>query len=169
MPCDVLPVECLHRQTTALTPSVQPAMRQTQYRFAEHDHLGPVVTDAIVLVVPLKLYSAILRELIRLLARTLPATYVVFDLLYDRYRSLLDQPFSQRRERLDERLGDLGRPQVAFSPGIVVAGRPLFREACRRGLEGLVAKRLASRYRPGKRTKDWIKIKPPAVRKRPDR
>ena len=47
---------------------------------------------------------------------------------------------------------DLGRPQVVFSEGIVGPGRVLFEEVCRQGLEGLVAKRLASRYRPGRRT-----------------
>ena len=101
---------------------------------------------------------------IRLLARTLPATYVVFDLLYEGHQPLLDQPLSQRRGRLAQLVEDFGRPQLALSEGIVGAGRALFDEVCRLGLEGLVAKRLTSRYRPGKRTRDWIKIKPPGPR-----
>ena len=38
---------------------------------------------------------------IRSLARTFPATYVVFDLLYHRFESLLTLPLSMRRERLE--------------------------------------------------------------------
>ena len=101
---------------------------------------------------------------IRLSSRRLPATYVVFDLLYEGYRPLLDQPLSERRQRLCQLVEDFGRPQVAFSDGVVGAGRALFAEVCRLGLEGLVAKRLASHYQPGRRTKAWIKIKPPTPR-----
>ncbi len=97
---------------------------------------------------------------IRLSARSMPATYVVFDLLYEGYESLLDRPLVERRERLRQLLEDLGRPQVVFSEGILGAGQALFEEVCRQGLEGVVAKRLASRYRPGKRTTAWQKIKP---------
>ena len=73
---------------------------------------------------------------------------------------MLAQTLSQRRERLRQLVEDLGQPQVVFSEGIVGPGRVLFEEVCRQGLEGLVAKRLTSRYRPGKRTKAWLKIKP---------
>ena len=97
---------------------------------------------------------------IQLLARSLPATYVVFDLLYEDYRPLLDRPLVERRRRLRQLVLDLDRPQVVFSEGIVGPGWVLFEEVCRQGLEGLVAKRLASRYRPGKRTTAWLKIKP---------
>src|SRR6266702_2221179 len=39
---------------------------------------------------------------IQSLARTLPDTYVVFDLLYARYASLLAQPLGKRRKRLEK-------------------------------------------------------------------
>jgi bifunctional non-homologous end joining protein LigD len=97
---------------------------------------------------------------IRLSARSMPATYVVFDLLYEGYCSLLDRPLVERRERLRQLVEDLRRPQVVLSEGIVGPGRVLFEEVCRLGLEGVVAKRLSSRYRPGKRTTAWLKIKP---------
>ncbi len=98
---------------------------------------------------------------IRLSSRLRPATYVVFDLLYDDYRPLLAQPLSERRRRLCQLVEKFDRPELALSEGIVENGRALFDEVCQLGLEGLVAKRLASPYRPGRRTKDWIKIKPP--------
>jgi ATP-dependent DNA ligase len=97
---------------------------------------------------------------IRFSARNMPATYVVFDLLYHGYESLLDRPLVERRRRLHQLLADLGRPQVVFSEGIVGAGQALFEEVCQQRLEGVMAKRLASRYRPGKRTTAWLKIKP---------
>ena len=97
---------------------------------------------------------------IRLSTRSMPATYVVFDLLYEGYQPLLDRPLVERRQQLRQLIEDLGRPQVVFSEGIVGSGRALFEEVCRRGLEGVMAKRLTSRYRPGKRTTAWLKIKP---------
>jgi bifunctional non-homologous end joining protein LigD len=45
-----------------------------------------------------------------------------------------------------------------FSDGIVGPGRAFFEAVCQKGLEGVVAKRLDGRYRPGRRA--WIKIKP---------
>ncbi len=38
-------------------------------------------------------------------------------------------------------------------------GKALFAEAKKRGLEGVIAKRKGSIYRPGRRSKDWVKIK----------
>jgi len=98
---------------------------------------------------------------IQFLARILPVTYVVFDLLYERYESLLAQPLSTRRKRL-ERLIQGCAPQLAFSQGVVGSGKAFFAEICRQGLEGMMAKRLDSHYRPGRRTNAWIKIKPKA-------
>ena len=98
---------------------------------------------------------------IQMLARSLPATYVAFDLLYSRNRSLLSEPLHQRRAHLRDLVGALGQPQVVFSEGIVGAGREFFRQVCAVDLEGVVAKRLDSSYRPGRRTRAWIKIKPP--------
>jgi len=37
---------------------------------------------------------------IRTMARTQPATYIVFDMLFDGYQSLLSRPLQERRERL---------------------------------------------------------------------
>jgi ATP-dependent DNA ligase len=49
---------------------------------------------------------------------------------------------------------------LVFSQGVVGPGKAFFAEICRQGLEGMMAKRLVSRYRPGRRTGAWIKIKP---------
>ena len=95
---------------------------------------------------------------IQCLARMLPATYVVFDLLYDRFESLLALPLRARRQRLEAVVWACANPRLVFSEGIVGSGRAFFEAVCREGLEGVVAKRLDGRYRPGRRA--WIKIKP---------
>jgi bifunctional non-homologous end joining protein LigD len=42
----------------------------------------------------------------------------------------------------------------------------MFREACRMGLEGIVSKRIGSRYVSG-RTRAWLKVKNPAFARPP--
>jgi ATP-dependent DNA ligase len=95
---------------------------------------------------------------IQSLARTFPATYVVFDLLYHRFESLMALPLRARRQRLETVVRACTNPKLVFSEGIVGPGRVFFEAVCQYGLEGVVAKRLDSRYRPGRRA--WIKIKP---------
>ena len=97
---------------------------------------------------------------IQCLARTLPATYVAFDLLYDRFESLLALPLNVRRERLEKLMRSHSQPRLVFSQGVIGSGKAFFAEVCRFGLEGVMAKRLTSCYRPGRRTDAWIKIKP---------
>jgi DNA ligase-1 len=93
-------------------------------------------------------------------SRTAPASYVLFDLLYHRGRSLLDEPLTTRRELLEELLQRYGGPRLALSQGIVGAGGCFFERAVAEGHEGLMAKHLAGRYWPGRRTPAWRKIKP---------
>jgi bifunctional non-homologous end joining protein LigD len=96
---------------------------------------------------------------VRMLARTLPATYVVFDVLYERYHSVMSLPFQARREHLQKLVEKCGHPQLVLSEGVVGQGKAFFREACQQGLEGIMAKRLNSRYVPGRPTDAWLKIK----------
>jgi len=93
------------------------------------------------------------------LARDLPATYVVFDLLYRDGASICDWKLIDRRDALRDVVATAAEPRIVFSDGIVGEGLLFFEEACQRELEGVVAKRLASRYLPGRRTDAWLKIK----------
>jgi len=86
--------------------------------------------------------------------------YVVFDLLFAQGRSLLRQPLWERRERLRELLGAVDDPRLIYSDGVVGRGRDFFRAVVAQGHEGVVAKHLASAYRPGRRSLAWKKIKP---------
>jgi ATP-dependent DNA ligase len=99
----------------------------------------------------------------RNLARTRPTTYVVFDLLYVELRSVMAEPLVERRRRLREIVEGLADPRIVMSEGTVGAGTALFAEVCRLGLEGVMAKRLTSRYRPGRRSRAWLKIKPHGI------
>lgn len=96
---------------------------------------------------------------IGLLARTRPVLFVAFDVLYTGGVKVTDRTVLERREVLRPIVAQLGHPRALFSEGIVGPGRKLYEDAVGRELEGVVAKRLGSRYLSGKRTDDWIKIK----------
>ena len=86
-----------------------------------------------------------------------PVTYMAFDLLYLDGHSLLDEPLSERRRLLEAILVASDRFQL--SPAIDGEGKTLFEAAREQRLEGILAKKLDSRYRPGSRSRDWVKIK----------
>jgi DNA ligase D-like protein (predicted ligase) len=90
----------------------------------------------------------------------LPVTYVLFDLLFDRGRCLLQEALVQRRARLRELLVGLDEPVLAYSDGVVGCGREFFAQVVAQGHEGVLAKDRASRYRPGQRSRAWRKLKP---------
>ncbi|MGH2891156.1 MAG: DNA ligase D, partial [Solirubrobacteraceae bacterium] len=72
-------------------------------------------------------------------------------------RSLMGLPYEQRRARLDELgLGGEAWRVPASHPG---RGQALLEATEAQGLEGIVAKRLDSRYEPGRRSGGWCKIK----------
>lgn len=88
-----------------------------------------------------------------------PAIYLLFDLMYREFAPVTDQPLLQRRQPLAELVSGCDSGHVALSDGIVGAGVQFYREACRRNLEGVMAKRVDGRYLPGRRSDSWIKIK----------
>lgn len=92
-------------------------------------------------------------------ARAMPATYIVFDQLYSGYVSMTNKPLAERREQLQALVKTCGEKHLVMSEGVVGQGLKFYGEAVKHGLEGVVAKRLASRYLPGKRTPAWVKIK----------
>jgi bifunctional non-homologous end joining protein LigD len=96
---------------------------------------------------------------IRGLARTLPATYIVFDLLYEGFASVMGEPLPARRAKLQTLVKRAGQPQLVLSEGVIGAGKEFFKQVSEHGLEGVIAKRLQSLYAPGQRSGAWIKIK----------
>ena len=94
---------------------------------------------------------------VRMLARALPISYVVFDVLYEGFEPVMKEPLEARRERLRALLASLSSPHVVFSDGVVGAGEAFFAAATLQGHEGVVAKRLDGRYQPGARPDTWRK------------
>jgi len=92
------------------------------------------------------------------LAQQTPVTYLAFDVLQLDGRPLTALPYSERRALLEEIIpngsGWLTPPNF---PGEDVGDVLAASKA--NGLEGVVAKRLDSRYEPGARTGSWLKIK----------
>jgi ATP-dependent DNA ligase len=97
---------------------------------------------------------------IRQARRWCPVQYLLFDLLYHGGRCLLNEPLARRREELAALCAGLRLPEVLFSAGVIGTGTALYAAALAQGHEGVVAKRLASPYRPGRRSPAWRKIKP---------
>jgi bifunctional non-homologous end joining protein LigD len=93
----------------------------------------------------------------RRLAQSDPAVLLVFDLLHLDGRSLLDVPYRDRRELLIDL--ELAGPSWQTPPAFDGAGAEAFAASREQGLEGVVAKRLDSRYFPGRRSPDWVKVK----------
>ena len=89
--------------------------------------------------------------------KSIPVTFIAFDILYLDGRSLVDLPIEERKEILDATVVVSDRVQV--SPCIEGDGISLFEAAKARNLEGIVAKKLGSPYRPGRRAREWLKIK----------
>ena len=97
-----------------------------------------------------------------------PVRYVLFDLLYHRGRCLMPEPLVRRREVLAEVCQKLDEVDVQFSEGVVGRGRVLYAAVLGQGHEGVMAKHLASTYRPGRRSGAWLKIKPRPKGSRPE-
>lgn len=89
-------------------------------------------------------------------AAEIPVTYIAFDLLYLDDRLTCELAYEERRELL-EGLGIDG--QCWQAPRHHLGDGAALLEATReRDLEGIVAKRLGSSYRPGRRSADWLKV-----------
>ena len=95
---------------------------------------------------------------VRRLMGVVPVTYLLFDVLHTADGPVVGEPYLRRREIL----AGLVRPGPHWDvpPHLegVTAARAVD-ESRRLGLEGIVAKRVASPYRPGRRSPEWRKVK----------
>ncbi|HJQ42286.1 MAG TPA: non-homologous end-joining DNA ligase [Jatrophihabitantaceae bacterium] len=93
---------------------------------------------------------------IRRLAGEYPVTFVAFDVLRSYGVDLTSRPYEERRATLERWVAE--RPGWTVSPAF--DDGPATEAAAREhGLEGVVAKRLTSRYRAGVRSPDWLKLR----------
>jgi bifunctional non-homologous end joining protein LigD len=80
----------------------------------------------------------------------------LFDMLRHDKLDIRESPLRERKARLRRAL--IFEDPLRFNPHRNEHGEQLFEEACRNGLEGVMAKRADSPYRAG-RSRDWLKLK----------
>jgi bifunctional non-homologous end joining protein LigD len=98
------------------------------------------------------------KSVIEKLRYSIPASFFAFDVVYLDDRSLTKLPYDERRAALESL--KLTGETFATPPSITnTPGRKVIDIARERGLEGVVIKRRSSRYSPGTRNGDWIKVK----------
>ena len=83
--------------------------------------------------------------------------YYVFDLLYFNGHDLTSLPLLRRKELLKKILPS--SPRIKFSDHIVKEGVLFYNVVKEKGLEGIIAKHSQSAYEPGKRSRQWLKVK----------
>jgi bifunctional non-homologous end joining protein LigD len=96
-------------------------------------------------------------EVARRLAQRIPVVYMVFDVLHLRGSSTLRTPYSERRTLLE----GVGVETASWRvpPSFPGPAADVLAASAEGHLEGVVAKRVASVYRPGARSPDWRKVK----------
>lgn len=83
--------------------------------------------------------------------------YYVFDLLWLNGKDLMQLPLNRRKELLKELIPE-GKV-IRLSEHIATSGLEFFEAAKKMNLEGIIAKQADSKYFPGERSKEWLKIK----------
>ena len=93
---------------------------------------------------------------VKRLASQLPVKYIVFDILFLEGEDLRGRPLAERQRILSEHFTN--SPAAALTDSFE-DGEALFALMKQKNMEGIVSKRLESRYVPGKRHSDWFKTK----------
>jgi DNA ligase-1 len=102
------------------------------------------------------------KHQIEAMAEQLPLKAFVFDILYKDGASLLDTPLVDRLKILEETIHPADDTLMLTASHLVRDAHTLtllFDEAISKGLEGLVVKKLESRYEAGARNFNWVKLK----------
>lgn len=149
-------------------------MDEITHRFPElNAPLGSLATSAVIdgEIVPARgdailPFSELQKRLGRktvseeLLAST-PVVFIAYDLLYAAGRVLIDEPLRERRSKLEELVGAAGAVRLsgARRTGDVAFLDKEFDAARARGNEGLMIKDPRSLYKPGRRGREWLKLK----------
>ena len=94
---------------------------------------------------------------IEVLAKKIPATYYVFDILHLDGKDLRPLSYIERRKLLSEIL--FPNDSVKISDYIEGNGPQMLKHTVKFNLEGIIAKRKSSRYHEGVRSHDWLKVK----------
>jgi bifunctional non-homologous end joining protein LigD len=90
-------------------------------------------------------------------AQEVPVALVLFDVLRVGPTVTMPLPWRDRRAVLESLADDL--PPGAELAGVFSDGPELLEAATRRGMEGVIAKRVDTPYAEGRRSPDWVKVK----------
>lgn len=90
-------------------------------------------------------------------ARELSAVFIAFDVVYSDGRPVMDMPLEERKKLLEEMV-EQGE-EIVVSQYIFHRGCDFYEACIEKGLEGVMAKKLASRYLPGCRSRYWQKFR----------
>jgi DNA ligase D-like protein (predicted ligase) len=85
--------------------------------------------------------------------------FFVFDLLVLNGRDVMGEPLSKRRELLEMHIFPKLSEPIRYSPILDASLSDLVHSVKAQGLEGLVAKRIDSKYEPGERSGTWLKMR----------
>jgi DNA ligase D-like protein (predicted ligase) len=94
---------------------------------------------------------------IDILSKTMPATYVIFDILELNGKSLLSRPLLERKKLLKQTVKE--SDFVLLLDWVDTEGKKFFGAVKKEGLEGIIAKKKDSSYEAGMRSRKWLKIK----------
>ena len=94
-------------------------------------------------------------------AKQLPLRAFIFDILYKNGKALIDEPLTKRLEVLQETLvnDDILFPAQTTTINESKKLALMLDDAISKGLEGIVVKKLASKYEAGARNFNWVKLK----------
>lgn len=92
-------------------------------------------------------------------ALEIPLYLNLFDILYLEGESLIDHPFEERRKKLELVCDSsiVARQKVTGDAAVIES---VYKQALAAGHEGVMLKNPGSLYTPGKRGKNWLKLKP---------
>lgn len=99
------------------------------------------------------------RLAVRVLSKKMPARYIVFDVLFVDGKSIMNKALKARKQILKEMLEGVTKTLVYCESYPPDSAPQLYKTFIKEGNEGLVAKRLSSKYYPGKRSTYWLKFK----------
>jgi DNA ligase-1 len=156
-------VEIFSRRLSEVTKSIPEVVKIIK----ENIHAQSVIMDGEVISVDSAGFPIAFQHLMRRFKRVrnigdmaikIPLTLYLFDAIYLNGESLIAQPYTERRQILAQTAG-----KIPLAKQIVTEQQTqaelFFKEALLAGHEGLIAKKLASPYTPGRRGKRWLKIK----------
>jgi len=94
---------------------------------------------------------------IRRKMKVVPVTYMLFDLMWQDGHSALDKAYMERRRMLEAL--KLAGDSWQTPPYEIGGGKAMLEASAKAGLEGIMAKKLDSKYEPGRRSGVWVKVK----------